>query len=58
MSVSTENYEFETIDKFKAFMVKRDTGKRVDVDKSFLLVKADVLQNLSKDFFLYRETKI
>lgn len=56
--MSTENYEFETIDKFKAFMVKRDTGKRVDVDKSFLLVKADVLQNLSKDFFLYRETKI
>lgn len=56
--MSTENYEFEAIDKFKAFMVKRDTRKRVDVDKSFLLVKTDVLQNSSNDLFLYRETKI
>lgn len=53
LAVSTEQCKFETINKFKAFIVHRDTGKRVVIDNSFLLVKTDALQTLSKDFFLY-----
>lgn len=52
LAASTEKCEFETTNKCKAFTVKRDSGKRVVIDNSFLLVKTDALQNLSKDFFL------
>lgn len=38
--------------KFKAFLVRRETGKRGVIDNSLLPVKADALQTLSKNFFL------
>lgn len=43
--------------RLKTFIVKRDSGKRGDVDKSFLLVKTDVIQNLLIQgfLFIYRE---
>ena len=53
LAVSTEKCKFETRHKFKAFIVRRETGKRVIRDNSFLHVKSDALQNSPKDFFLY-----
>lgn len=53
LAVSTEKCEFETINKFKAFILNRLIRKRVVIDHLFKLVKTYALQKLPKDFFLY-----
>lgn len=52
LAASTETGKLETVSKFKAFLVRREIGKREVIDNSLLPVTADALQTLSKDFFL------